>query len=58
LSTQTALWVLVEHIKEPALSFEQIAARVQEHRHLAVAPEAIQRFFQEHALKKTSPAPN
>ena len=39
-------------------SFEQIAARVQEYRHLAVAPEAIQRFFQEHALKKTSPAPN
>ena len=58
LSTQTALWVLVEHIKEPTLSFEQMAARLQAHRHLAVAPETIQRFFQEHDLKKTPLAPN
>ena len=58
LSTQTALWVLVEHIKEPAPSFEQIATRLREQHNLAVAPEAIQRFFQEHGLKKTPQAPN
>ena len=58
LSTQTALWVLVEYIKEPGLSFEQIAARLQGQRNLAVAPEAIQRFFQEHDLKKTPQTPN
>jgi hypothetical protein len=48
----------VEHIKEPALSFEQIATRLREQRNLAVAPEGIQRFFQEHDLKKTPQAPN
>jgi hypothetical protein len=58
LSTQTALWVLVEYIKEPRLSFEQIATRLREQRNLAVAPESIQRFFQEHDLKRTPPAPN
>jgi len=58
LSTQTALWVLVEHIKEPGLSFEQIATRLREQHRLAVAPEAIQRFFREHDLKKTPQAPN
>lgn len=58
LSTQTALWVLVEYIKAPASSFEQIAARLREQRNLAVAPETIQRFFQQHDLKKTPQAPN
>jgi hypothetical protein len=57
-STQTALWVLVEHIKNPGLSFEQIAALLQEQRKVAVAPENIQRFFQEHDLKKTPGAPS
>jgi hypothetical protein len=53
LSTQTALWVLVEHIKDPALSFEQLASRLQEQRQVSVAPQSIERFFQEHDLKKT-----
>ena len=56
-STQVAVWVLVEYIKDPGLSFEQIAARLQEQRKVAVAPESIQRFFQEHDLKKTPGAP-
>jgi IS30 family transposase len=58
LSTQTALWVLVEYIKQPGLSFEQIASRLQEQHHMAVAPESIERFFREHDLKKTPPARN
>ena len=53
LSTQTALWVLVEYIKNPSLSFEQLAARLRAQRHVAVAPEHLQRFFQEQGLKKT-----
>ena len=57
LSTPAAVWVLVEHIKHPTLSFAQIAARLQEQRQLTVAPENIQRFFDEHALKKTPAAP-
>jgi len=58
LSTQTALWVLVEYIKHPELSFAQLATRLQEQRQAAVAPENIQRFFAEHALKKTPGAPS
>lgn len=57
LGTQAAVWVLVEHVKNPGLSFEQIAARLREHRQMAVAPESIEEFFQEHDLKKTPEAP-
>jgi len=53
LSTQAAVWVLVEHVKDPALSFGQMAVRLREQRNLDVAPESIERFFQEHDLKKT-----
>jgi len=58
LSTQTALWVLVEYIKQPGLSFEQIATRLREQHQVAVVPQSIERFFREHDLKKTPPAPN
>jgi len=58
LSTQAAVWVLVEHIKNPGLSFEQLAARIREQRQLALAPESIGQFFQEHDLKKTPEAPS
>jgi len=57
LSTQAAVLVLVEYIKNPELSFEQIAANLQQHQHLSVAAESIRRFFQEHDLKKTPAAP-
>ncbi len=57
LSTQAAVWVLVEHIKNSTLSFEQLAARLKEQRQLSVSPEAIRQFFQEHDLKKTPEAP-
>lgn len=56
LSTQGAVWVLVEYIKDPGLSFERIAARVRDQRKLSIAPESIQRFFEEHGLKKTPEA--
>jgi hypothetical protein len=56
LSTQAALWVLVEHIKNSALNFEQLAARLREQRQLTVSPESIRQFFQEHDLKKTPAA--
>jgi hypothetical protein len=58
LSTQAAVWVLVEHIKDPGLSFDQLADRIREQRHLALAPESIQQFFQEQDLKKTPEAPS
>ena len=56
LNTQTALWILVQYIKHPGLSFEQMAALLQEQHHVAVAPESIQQFFQEQGLKKTPDA--
>ena len=56
LSTQAAVWVLVEHIKNSALSFEQLAARLQAQRQLRVRPEAIGQFFQEQGLKETPEA--
>ena len=53
LSTQTAVWVLVEHIKNPALSFDKIASHLQQQRKLPCSAEHIERFFHEHGLKKT-----
>lgn len=53
ISTQTAVWVLVECIKQPALGFEKIAARVQA-RGLTVSAESIDAFFAQHGLKKTA----
>ena len=56
LSMHAAVFALVEHIKHPGLSFEQLAAHLQRHQQLSVAPESIQRFFQENDLKKTPAA--
>jgi nucleoside-diphosphate-sugar epimerase len=56
LSTQAAVFALVEYIQHPGLSFEQLAANLQQHRQLTVASESIRRFFQEHDLKKTPEA--
>ncbi len=58
LSPQAALWVLVEYIKYPQLSFEQLALRLQGQRKLTLTPACIQQFFQEHDLKKTPAAPS
>ena len=57
LSTQAAVLVLVEHIKNPALSFQEIAARLWTQEALAVPPESMGRFFEEHGLKKTPEIP-
>jgi hypothetical protein len=52
LSTQAAVLVLVDYIKTPELSFEQLAARLQAQGHGASA-ESIGHFFADHGLKKT-----
>ena len=57
LSTQAAVLALVEHIKNPALSFQELAARVRTQGSLIVTPENIGRFFEEHGLKKTTETP-
>lgn len=53
LSAEAAVFVLVEVIKDPRASFEQIAAKVKKNRHITVLPENISRFFEQHGLKKT-----
>ncbi len=53
LSTQAAVFVLVEYIKNPELSFAQIACNVEKHRQITVAQESIGCFFNEQGLKKT-----
>jgi hypothetical protein len=53
LSTQAAVFVLVEFINNPRLSFEQLAERLQHSRRITVLPTEITRFFREHGLKKT-----
>lgn len=56
LNTQAAVLMLVEYVKQPGLSFEELAAHLQRQRQLTVAPESIRRFFQKHDLKKTAKA--
>ena len=53
LSTPAAVLVLVEHLKHPDLSFEQLAVHLQQQRQLTVTAESIRGFFTEHDLKKT-----
>ena len=52
LSTQAAVFVLVEFIKNPRLSFEQMARGLRDSQRITVMPSDITRFFQEHGLKK------
>jgi len=53
LSAQTAVFVLVEYINNPELSFEQIACNVKQQRQVTVAQESIRCFFKEQGVKKT-----
>ena len=58
LSTQAAVLVLVEYIKDPKLSFEQLAQRVHQSGGLSVPAQCIGQFFEEHGLKKTPDTPS
>jgi len=57
LSTQAAVLVLVEYIKNPALSFQEVAVRLRLQGSPEITPENIDRFFAEHGLKKTPEIP-
>jgi hypothetical protein len=58
LSTQAALLVLVEYIRNPELSFEQMAENLSRQRHLTVSAQSIEGFFTEQGLKKTPETQN
>lgn len=53
LSAQVAVFVLVEYINNPELSFEQIACNVKQQKQITVAQESIRCFFKEQGVKKT-----
>lgn len=53
LNTQAAVFVLVEYIKNPRLSLDQIADQVQRQRNITLAPQSVAAFFEEYDLKKT-----
>jgi hypothetical protein len=55
LVPEVAVWVLVEHIHDPALSFVRLAQRVTRAHGFRVDPRQIEAFFRTHALKKTAP---
>jgi hypothetical protein len=52
LNPQTAVYVLVEYIKNPQASFDELAKAVAK-RQVIATPNAIARFFDKHNLKKT-----
>jgi transposase len=53
-TAETAVFVLVEFIKHPQSSLEQIARYVKENRGIQVSSDGIARFLDEHDLKKTA----
>lgn len=54
LTPQAAVYVLVEYIKNPQASFDELAQAVAR-RQVIATPKAIARFFDKHDLKKTLP---
>jgi hypothetical protein len=52
LNPQAAVYVLVEYIKNPQASFDELAKAVAK-RQVIATPNAIARFFDKHNLKKT-----
>ena len=52
LSSQAAVYVLVEYIKHPEASVAELSKAVEK-KEVKVSPEAIARLFKEHDLKKT-----
>lgn len=53
LSAETAVFVLVEFIKDSSLSFEQIAVNLKNKRNITVAVKDIAWLFEKHGIKKS-----
>lgn len=58
LNTQAAVFVLVEYIKNPGMSLDQISDRVQRQHNITLTPQSVAAFFEEHDLKKTRETSN
>lgn len=57
-TAETAVFVLVEFIKHPESSLEQIARYVKQHRGIQVSSEDIALFLEAQGLKKTPDSPS
>ncbi len=53
LGSEAAVFVLVEFIKRPRASFEEISRMLQRNRRITVSSESIAQFFRELEIKKT-----
>jgi hypothetical protein len=53
LSAEQAVFVLVQFIHKPSLSFRELARLLRTQRQAAVSVECIEAFFQKHHIKKT-----
>lgn len=51
-NAQTAVFILVAFIKNPQWSYQQIAVQLKHSKNIVVRPEEIERFFEQHGLKK------
>jgi len=58
LNTQAAVFVLVEYIKNPGMSLDLIAERVQRQHNITLVPQIVAAFFEEHDLKKNRETSN
>jgi hypothetical protein len=52
LSAEQAVFVLVQFINNPSLSFKQLARLLRKHRQVVVSAECIEAFFHTHHIKK------
>jgi len=53
LQPQTAIYVLIEYIKQQNATFRELSKVVEKKRKVKASPEAISKFFEEHDLKKS-----
>lgn len=53
LPAEIAVFILVEFIRQPGLSFEQLAKAIARHRHIILDAAQIEELFTLHGLKKT-----
>ncbi|MCA1743654.1 MAG: hypothetical protein ABR542_05790 [Desulfonatronovibrio sp.] len=53
LPAEIAVLILAEFIRNPQISFEQLAKTMQKTRNVSVKAVQIEKFFEQHGLKKT-----
>ena len=53
LPAEIAVLILADFIRRPNATFEDLAASLARLRHVRVAPELVEKLFQQHGIKKT-----